>query len=55
MSINKKLFMILAALIVLASASYVYITHSSKYKTQKIQDDTSTVSSAPIPFCLILI
>ena len=47
MSINKKLFMILAALIVLASASYVYITHSSKYKTQKIQDDTSTVSSAP--------
>lgn len=48
MSINKKLFVILAVLIVLAATSYVYITHSSKYKTQKIQDDTgSTVSIAP--------
>ena len=42
------MFVILAVLIVLAATSYVYITHSSKYKTQKIQDDTgSTVSIAP--------
>ncbi len=47
MSINKRLYMILAVLIALAVASYFYITHSTKYRTQKIQDDTSKVSTAP--------
>lgn len=47
MSINKKLFMILVALLTLAIVSYFYVTRSGKYKTQRAQSEPTKVSNAP--------